>query len=88
MSGHRAIVTAGSPVFHAMLYGNMKESNEKEVPLPSVDTETFKALLSFTVQTSHNLNASNVYTQRPRVLPTHLSSEKHATSHTQISLRA
>ena len=34
VSGHRAIIAAGSPVFHAMLYGNMKESNEKEIKLP------------------------------------------------------
>ena len=47
VSAHRAIVAAGSPVFHAMLYGNMKESNEKEIKLPSVDTETLKVLLSF-----------------------------------------
>ena len=47
VSGHRAIVAAGSPVFHAMLYGNMKESSEKEIELLTVDTETFKALLSF-----------------------------------------
>jgi len=37
----------GSPVFYAMLHGNMKESKEKEIELPSVDTETLKALLSF-----------------------------------------
>ena len=47
VSAHRAIVAAGSPVFHAMLYGNMKESNEKEIELPSVDTETFSNLLKF-----------------------------------------
>ena len=47
VSAHRAIVAAGSPVFHAMLYGNMKESNEKEIELPSVDTETFSNLLMF-----------------------------------------
>ena len=47
VSGHRAIVAAFSPVFHAMLYGNMKESNEKEIILPSVDTKTFKSLLVF-----------------------------------------
>ena len=47
VSGHRAIVAAGSPVFQAMLYGNMKESNEKEITLPSVNTETCKTLLSF-----------------------------------------
>ena len=47
VSAHRAIVAAGSPVLHAMLYGNMKESNEKEIKLPSVDTETLKVLLSF-----------------------------------------
>ena len=47
VSGHRAIVAAGSPVFHAMLYGNMKESNEKEIELSLVDTETFKVLLTF-----------------------------------------
>ena len=47
VSGHRAIVAAGSPVFHAMLYGNMKESSEKEIKLSSVDTETFSNLLRF-----------------------------------------
>ena len=47
VSAHRAIVAAGSPVFHAMLYDGMKESNEKEIKLPSVDTETLKVLLSF-----------------------------------------
>ena len=47
VNGHRLIVAASSPVFHAMLYGNMKESNEKEIELSLVDTETFKALLSF-----------------------------------------
>ena len=47
VSGHRAIVAAGSPVFHAMLYGNMKESNEKEIELSLVDTETLKVLLTF-----------------------------------------
>ena len=47
VSAHRAIVAAGSPVFHAMLYGNMKESNEKEIVLQSIDTETFSNLLRF-----------------------------------------
>ena len=47
MSGHRAIVAAGSPVFHAMLYGNMKESNQKEIDLPSVDTNSLQHLLKF-----------------------------------------
>ena len=47
VSGHRAIVGAGSPVFHAMLYGNMKESTEREIELPSVDTKSLKILLSF-----------------------------------------
>ena len=47
VSGHRAIVAAGSPVFHAMLYGNMKESNEKEIKLSSIDSETLKVLLTF-----------------------------------------
>ena len=47
VSGHRAIVAAGSPVFQAMLYGNMKESNEKEISLSTVNTDTCKALLSF-----------------------------------------
>ena len=47
VSGHRAIIAAGSPVFQTMLYGNMRESNEKEITLPSVNTETCKALLSF-----------------------------------------
>ena len=47
VSAHRVIVAAGSPVFHAMLYGNMKESNEKEVELPSVDANCLRNLLTF-----------------------------------------
>ena len=47
VSGHRAIVAAGSPMLHAMLYGNMKESNEKEIELPSVDTRSLQYLLTF-----------------------------------------
>ena len=47
VSAHRAIVAAGSPVFHAMLYGNMKESYEKEIELSLVDTETLKVLFTF-----------------------------------------
>ena len=47
VSSHRVIVAAGSPVFHAMLYGNMKESSQKEIELPNVDTETLKMLLFF-----------------------------------------
>ena len=59
VSGHRAIVAAGSPVFHAMLYGNMKESNEKEITLPSVDTKTFKALLSFVYTGKIEMDSEN-----------------------------
>ena len=59
VSGHRAIVAASSPVFHAMLYGNMKESNEKEITLPSVDSETFKALLSFVYTGKIEMNTEN-----------------------------
>ena len=47
VSGHKLIVGAGSPVFHAMLYGKLKESSEREIKLPSINTESFKALLSF-----------------------------------------
>ena len=42
VSGHRAIIAAGSSVFHAMLYGNMKERNEKEIDLPSVNTRSLQ----------------------------------------------
>ena len=59
VSGHRAIVAAGSPVFHAMLYGNMKESGEKEIHLPSVDTETFKTLLSFIYSGKMEVDSKN-----------------------------
>jgi len=47
VSAHRVIMAAGSPVFHAMLYGNMKESSQKEIELPSVDTETFSMFVKF-----------------------------------------
>ena len=61
VSAHRAIVAAGSPVFHAMLYGSMKESNEKEIELSLVDTETFKALLSFMYTGKVELDTNNCY---------------------------
>ena len=38
VSAHRVIVAAGSPVFHAMLYGNMKESSQKEIELPIIES--------------------------------------------------
>ena len=47
VGAHRAIVAAGSPVFRAMLYGNMRESSQKEIDLPTTDTETLNKLLTF-----------------------------------------
>ena len=49
VSGHRALVAAGSPVLYAMLYGNMKESKQTEIDLTkvSVDAETLKVLFKF-----------------------------------------
>jgi len=47
VSAHRAIVAAGSPVFHAMLYGNMKESSQKEIELPNIDSIVLKKLFCF-----------------------------------------
>ena len=61
VSGHRLIVAAGSPVFHAMLYGNMKESYEKEIELPSVDTKTLKDLLSFMYTGKINVDVENLF---------------------------
>ena len=47
VSAHRLIVAASSPVFQAMLCGNMKESYQKEIEMPSVDSETLSSLLAF-----------------------------------------
>ena len=41
------VVAAGSPVFHAMLYGNMKESGQKEISLPNIDSKILQYLLKF-----------------------------------------
>ena len=59
VSGHRLIVGAGSPVFHAMLYGKLKEGTEREIELPSINTETFKALLSFMYTGIINIDSEN-----------------------------
>ena len=59
VSAHRVIVAAGSPVFHAMLYGNMKESSQKEIALPTVDTGTFKSLLAFMYCGNVEINTDN-----------------------------
>ena len=47
VSAHRVIVAAGSPVFHAMLYGNMKESSQKEIELTNIDSSTLKKVFCF-----------------------------------------
>ena len=52
VNAHRVIVAAGSPVFHAMLYGNMKESSQKEIELPNTDSDMLKGLLGF-IYTGH-----------------------------------
>ena len=59
VSAHRVIVAAGSPVFHAMLYGNMKESSQKEIKLPTVNTSTFKILLTFMYSGKAEVNSDN-----------------------------
>ncbi|XP_065888370.1 BTB/POZ domain-containing protein 9-like [Dysidea avara] len=59
VSAHRVIVAAGSPVFHAMLYGNMKESSQKEIKLPTVDTSMFKILLIFMYSGKVEINSDN-----------------------------
>jgi len=52
VSAHRVIVAVGSPVFHAMLYGNMKKSSQKEIELPSIDSNLLKKLFHF-IYTGH-----------------------------------
>ena len=47
VSAHRVIVAAGSPVFHAMLYGNMKESSQREIELPNIDSNMLKSLFRY-----------------------------------------
>ena len=47
LGGHRAIIAASSPVFHAMLYGKTKESKESEVYLSSINTNMLKMIFAF-----------------------------------------
>jgi len=47
VSAHRVIVAAGSPVFRVMLHGNMKESSQKEIELPNIDSNRLKKLFPF-----------------------------------------
>jgi len=50
VSAHWVIVVAGSPGFHAMLCGSMKESSQKDIELPSIkdtrDTTLYYHLFS------------------------------------------
>ena len=59
ISAHRVIVAAGhgSPVFHAMLYGNMKEN---EIDLLSIDSETLSTLLTFMYTGTVNIDSQCV----------------------------
>ena len=75
VSAHRVIVAAGSPVFHAMLYGNMKESSQKEIELPFIrSTEVLHYIFSFiylgkcditSTDVINTLCASHYYDVRP-----------------------
>ncbi|XP_065888316.1 kelch-like protein 17 isoform X2 [Dysidea avara] len=47
VSGHKAILTASSPVFRAMFNDNVHTSGEMEISLPSVDAETLSSLVSY-----------------------------------------
>ena len=47
VSGHKAILAASSPVFHAMFYDNVHNSREMEISLPSVNAEIFTSLLNY-----------------------------------------
>jgi len=47
VSGHKAVLSAGSPVFRAMFTDYVHTTGEMEIPLPSVDAETFTTLLSY-----------------------------------------
>ena len=61
VTAHRAVVAAASPVLHAMLYGSMKESIDKEIVLPSVDTDTLECSLSFIYTGKLEVNSDNCY---------------------------
>ena len=52
VGAHKAILAAGSPVFSAMLYGDMKESGQDEIDLTNMDTATLKSLILF-IYTGH-----------------------------------
>jgi len=56
---HRAMVATGSPVFRAMLYGNMRESSEKVIELKNVSSETFQYLLTFIYKGKVSFNFTN-----------------------------
>jgi len=58
VSAHRVIVAAGSPVFRAMLYGDMKEGTEKEINVPSVDRESLSSLVMFLYTGTVNIRSS------------------------------
>ena len=47
VSGHKTILAASSPVLYAMFSDDVHTNGEMEIPLPSVDTETFSSLLSY-----------------------------------------
>ena len=47
VGAHKMILAAGSPVFHAVLCGDMKEGGQKEIHLPNIDTATLDTLLFF-----------------------------------------
>mmetsp|Transcript_16301 Transcript_16301/g.20909 ORF Transcript_16301/g.20909 Transcript_16301/m.20909 type:complete len:563 (-) Transcript_16301:732-2420(-) len=56
---HRAILAARSAVFHAMLFGSLREAREREVVVPNISKEVFLCLLQYVYGGNTNITAEN-----------------------------
>ncbi|ETO33013.1 hypothetical protein RFI_04094, partial [Reticulomyxa filosa] len=58
---NRALIAVISPVFFALLYGSMQESEKNAViPLPDVDTKAFKCVVSYAYCNDPRISFENV----------------------------
>ncbi|ESO08162.1 hypothetical protein HELRODRAFT_98278 [Helobdella robusta] len=63
--GHRVILSACSPYFHAMFTGELAESRQTEVTIRDVDENAMELLLDFCYTSSIVIEESNVQTLLP-----------------------
>ena len=75
VTAHKLILASQSEYFRAMLYGEMKEASQEDIPLPDIPLASFKTVLQYaytgTLEIEDQLEVSSYVQQLFSVTFTH-----------------